>query len=183
MKQVVFLLKSACLAGALALALAGCSKDKKVVPPPYAATTQTWTLGGLTWSDAIQMPDCNTEDFEESDTEPQGRSYRSGGNTYYYYNWAYVNANKKTMCPSPWRVPTEADFTKLYDLDMNAKEATFGEWGMGGHADGSSVKEVGTHGYYWAFPEIYYYCYYYGDDSDVEPLEHFGFRVRCVRDH
>ncbi|MDR1273908.1 MAG: hypothetical protein LBK12_05095 [Odoribacteraceae bacterium] len=182
MKQVVFLLKSTCLAGALAFA--GCSKEEKVVPPPHAATTQTWSLDGKTWSDAIQMPDCNKESFEESETEPQGRSYRSGGKTYYYYNWAYVNANKNTMCPSPWRVPTRQDFERLYNLDMDAhQQATFEEWGLGGYITDGSVHDASSSAYFWSSSaDAYYYCYFYGDHAENLSYPD-GLQVRCVRDH
>jgi hypothetical protein len=68
--------------------------------PPYAASTLIWTFGEQQWSDAIRIPACNkTSSFTDSYTEPQCRSYTSGTNTWYYYNWPYVVANPSTMCP------------------------------------------------------------------------------------
>ena len=85
---------------------------KAAAPPPNAASTTTWTFGAQQWSDAINIPACNKSDFTSSNTTPSCRSFNgtgTNGATYYYYNWAYVNANKATLCPAPWRVPTKTD--------------------------------------------------------------------------
>jgi hypothetical protein len=80
----------------------------------YPSSNQTWTLGDQTWSDAIHCPECNKESFEESNTDPQCRSYTyDDGRIRFYYNWAFVDANKAEMCPTPWRVPTKDDFDAL----------------------------------------------------------------------
>jgi hypothetical protein len=127
MKKHLFLMMMA----AAAIAFAGCSDDDdSAQTPPLAATTQIWTFGDQTWSDAIQMPDCNKETFEESYTAPQGRSYTYGGKTFYYYNWPYVNINKSKMCPSPWRVPTYEDFKTL--RSNITPSALVNAWGFGG---------------------------------------------------
>ncbi|MDR2358676.1 MAG: fibrobacter succinogenes major paralogous domain-containing protein [Prevotellaceae bacterium] len=84
--------------------------------PPHAASTETWTVGKQTWSDAIHMPECNKETFELSLTAPQCRSYTTLLDMkYYYYNWPYVKASAAKLCPSPWRVPSYDDFKKLSD--------------------------------------------------------------------
>jgi hypothetical protein len=81
--------------------------------PPYAASTKTWVIkaDSITqiWSDVIQIPACNKANFKVSNVVPQCRSYKVNMNTYYYYNWAYVNANASKLCPSPWRVPIGRD--------------------------------------------------------------------------
>jgi hypothetical protein len=151
----------------------------------YPASTQTWTFGNLTWSDAIRVPDCNKTAFVESDTEPQCRSYTSGTVTRYYYNWAYVNANAATLCPSPWIVPSHFDFNAL-NVVTNA--ATLGQaWGYGGHADGTNV-HPSAYGFYWSSTSGatgYAYALAYVTGGSITP-EHFtrryyGFEVRCVR--
>jgi uncharacterized protein (TIGR02145 family) len=81
--------------------------------PPHAASTRTWVLGNQTWSDAIQVPECNKDDFEDSTTDPHCRSYTVQDNTYYYYNWTYTDLNAANLCPSPWRIPAEEDFINL----------------------------------------------------------------------
>jgi hypothetical protein len=77
------------------------------------ASTQTWVFGNRTWSDAIQIPECNKTDFANSDTDPQCRSYTYNGHLFYYYNWPYVDVNKNILCPAPWRVPNQSDFSAL----------------------------------------------------------------------
>ena len=74
--------------------------------PPYAASTKTWTFGEQTWSDAIHIPECNKSSFTERYYETQCRSYTQGANTWYYYNWLYVNKHAARLCHSPWRVPS-----------------------------------------------------------------------------
>lgn len=76
--------------------------------PPYAATNNVWAIGPLTWSDVIQVPNCNKEMFEYS-TNPQCCSKTYKGQTYYYYNWYYVKQHAKMLCPAPWRWPTFDD--------------------------------------------------------------------------
>jgi hypothetical protein len=168
---------------AATMVFSGCSKDddESAKTPPYAATTQTWTFGDQTWSDAIQMPDCNKEAFEDSETVSQGRSYTSGGKAYYYYNWAYVNANKNKLCPSPWRVPTALDFGVL--VSYNILSTVADAWGTGGYAIGSSIKDVSSSAYFWS-SEVggHYYYYYLGEYAD-DLTKAAGMQVRCVKDN
>jgi hypothetical protein len=81
--------------------------------PQYAASTKTWTVGSQIWSDVINIPECDHDAFTNSNTDPYCRSYTTNGKKYYYYNWPYVNANNKTLCPSPWRVPSGDDYIAL----------------------------------------------------------------------
>jgi uncharacterized protein (TIGR02145 family) len=90
---------------------------KEIVTPPLAASTKTWVIVGngitQTWSDNINVPACNISSFSNSSTVPQCRSATYNSVLNFYYNWSYVNANKNTMCPSPWRVPTANDLMIL----------------------------------------------------------------------
>jgi hypothetical protein len=89
--------------------------------PAYAASTQTWTFGAspLVWSDYIATGAGGTQvvpiysDDPLSLTDPQYTARTVSEDTWYYYNWAYVNTNKTTICPSPWRVPDRTDFQAL----------------------------------------------------------------------
>jgi uncharacterized protein (TIGR02145 family) len=81
--------------------------------PRYAASTKTWTIGSQTWSDVINIPECDHDAFTNSLTVAYCRSYTTSEKKYYYYNWVYVNANQNTLCPSPWHVPTKDDFMVL----------------------------------------------------------------------
>jgi hypothetical protein len=159
------------------------------VTPPHAASTQTWTLGAQTWSDAIHMPGCNKQDFVIDYTNPQCRSYTSGTNIWYYYNWIYVNANKAAMCPDPWRVPTCDDFTALSSTAASAR--LIDAWGFGGfvrpRTETNAVETTGTYGYYWSSTETSAtnacYLTYSATSLNVGTgfAKELGRQARCVR--
>ncbi|MDR3183801.1 MAG: hypothetical protein LBT49_00125 [Prevotellaceae bacterium] len=99
------------------------------VLPLHFASPATYGFGSYVWSESVRMPDCKDAVFEFSDTEPHCRSYTSGANTYYYYNYAYVVQHGAAMCPAPcWSVPGYAEIYNLY------KSASYGDgyWGRGG---------------------------------------------------
>jgi hypothetical protein len=155
--------------------------------PTYAASTQTWTFTGssLTWSDAIRIPGCNKSSFTSSATNPQCRSYTSGTNTWYYYNWAYVNTNAAALCPAPWHVPTKADFDALAAA-TNA--AGLVAWGYGGYANGGSMDDT-SRAYYWSSTvdpsdtDSAYSLNYYsvGNLYEYAYAKSLGLQVRCVK--
>jgi hypothetical protein len=152
--------------------------------PPYAASTQTWTFGEQQWSDAIRIPACNKTSFMNSFTEPQCRSYTLGTNTWYYYNWPYVVANPSTMCPSPWRLPSQSDFNTLVS---NTNYSTLiSAWGYGGYCTSSgSLYYQGSYAYYWSSTEddsnfAYSLDYYSGSLYVYYNNKYYGFQVRCV---
>jgi hypothetical protein len=153
--------------------------------PPQAASTQTWTFGNQTWSDAIQIPGCNKETFEKSSTDPQCCSYTHEGKTYYYYNWPYVKQHADLLCPLPWRVPTKDDFVELND-NTNAN-TLIAAWGYGGGANGSSMNYVSSNALYWPSTEnssnYAYYLYYLSGNVYPQNYTHkyFGFQIRCVK--
>jgi hypothetical protein len=166
--------------------------------PRYAASTKTWRIGNQTWSDAIQIPACNREYFEDSVDAPQCRSYTDNeGKTYYYYNLSYVEDNEAKLCPSPWRIPTKSDFETLVNNANKTRLIT--AWGYGGRAASSSVLNVDSQANYWsttwehvtdpldflagAVSGIYFLNY----SRDFEnlyvdlTLTTDGFQVRCVK--
>jgi hypothetical protein len=154
--------------------------------PTYAASTQTWTFGSstLTWSDAIQIPGCNKDTYENNGAEPQCRSYTSGTNTWYYYNWPYVNQHAAQLCPSPWRVPTKDDLDVLVGATNGA--TLMSSWGSAGYALGSSIYYVGSYGYYWSSTELatsYAYCMRFDTGNAYTPsaFKDQGYQVRCVQ--
>ena len=152
--------------------------------PPNAASTLTWVFGDQTWSDAIHIPECNKPSFTDSYDESHCRSYMEGGNIRYYYNWAYVNQNAVTLCPTPWHVPTRSDFDALVG---NTNYTTLiNDWGYGGRAAGTAVNAAGSYAFYWSATEfdadkaynLRYFStglgvFYYGKTD--------GFQVRCVK--
>jgi uncharacterized protein (TIGR02145 family) len=159
--------------------------------PPQAASTRTWTFGEQTWSDAIRIPECNNPDFTQDWSNPQCSSHSEDGNTWFYYNWIYVNANKETMCPDPWRVPTQEDFTSLVD-DAQVSAADLGEaWGFGGYEEGSdSPSHTTTVGQYWSLTDengwasyvlVYASVSDYIDGTWSSVNQNSGLQVRCVK--
>jgi hypothetical protein len=182
---------------AATITFAGCDKDNDpanegeqdggnvAAPPLAAASTQTWTFGDQTWSDAILCPDCNKEALEDSYTAPRCRSYTSDGKTRDYYNWAYVDANKEKMCLSPWRVPTKEDFQALRS---NTTYSTLVDaWGYGGYARESSVSGLSTYAHYWSSSENSNntaFILFYSESGTLGVIsenKRYGYQVRCVK--
>jgi uncharacterized protein (TIGR02145 family) len=91
--------------------------DGAIVPPPYARSTQLWTVetgsGALVWSDNIDYPSCTAttqNDATKCMQTPLGKLYGSN----------YAVSNASTLCPSPWRLGTVDDWGQtlcaLYNL-------------------------------------------------------------------
>jgi hypothetical protein len=165
--------------------------------PPHAASTKTWVFGEQTWSDAIQVPECNGKKFPES-KEPQCRSYAEGGKTWYYYNWYYVNRHVERLCPSLWRVPSRADFLTLGE--NSTKGMLEGQWGLGGFImtfghDHHDPSYVGGSNPLWttsSYSEAAAFCASYAVSTTIveakEPIslthntfKDLGMQVRCVK--
>jgi hypothetical protein len=166
------------------------NKTVKVIQAVYslhAASTQTWTFGSstLTWSDVIHIPECNKTTFGISNTEPACRSHTEGANTWYYYNWPYVNANAHTLCPAPWRVPAREDFDALVAVTTTGELSAV--WGYGGLAH-STVYDVSSQADYWSSTEVdtgyAYYLLYRSCNTDLlvySTTKELGHQVRCVK--
>jgi hypothetical protein len=158
----------------------------KQTTPPFAASVKTWVFGEQAWSDAIQIPECNKELFTNSNTMPHCRSYTSGTTTYYYYNWSYLLANETLMCPSPWRVPSEADFKTL--VKNTTYTTLISAWGYGGRAYSSEIRDQEWGAFYWSSTENKYsetracaLCPQRHSAVHDQHLKQGGFQVRCVK--
>jgi uncharacterized protein (TIGR02145 family) len=172
--------------------------------PLYAASSKTWVIGNQTWSDVIQMPDSNDEEFESGDRlTPQSRSYTDSDGTSYYYNWAYVNQKSAELCPEPWRVPTNTDFVTLdmalggsgaNRIDENptwVQEQYVAAWGAtfsGSINSENQVENRGASAHYWSsMPNGSFIAYSMiaSVNGIVYPqLSYYkvnGFSVRCVK--
>jgi hypothetical protein len=154
--------------------------------PPYAASTRTWTFGNQMWSDAIHMPECNKTSFSNSydNNVPQCRSYTSGGNTFYYYNWMYLNQNEVALCPSPWRVPTRDDFRTLINNTDNTDLVS--AWGFSGYAISGSLRKADAHAFFWSatdFRSDQAWRLRYGSRMRTVSTarKYYGFQIRCVK--
>jgi hypothetical protein len=165
------------------------------VLPDHAASNKVWKYGDQVWSDAIHVPACKEATFGNSLTEPHCRSYTASGNTWYYYNWAYVNQNAETLCQNPWRVPDKEDFEALVAA-VNTKAALlYAAWGYGGNADSvnGNISDAGSLiGYWSSTPNVNDNTQAYalvahvswGEEVGVagwgSRAQH-GFQVRCVK--
>lgn len=156
--------------------------------PPDAASNKVWVFGNQTWSDAIHISECNQEGFTISDTDPQCCSYTYENNAYYYYNWLYVITHADKLCPSPWRVPTRADFDKLENITYTNAIRLQYLWGFGGMATDRMVYYVDNDAYYWSSTERTFetaYDLFYTNSGGIipehTPLKFLGYQVRCVK--
>jgi hypothetical protein len=151
-----------------------------VKTPPYAASTKTWVVGNKIWSDAIHIPECKDAGFASVYNVPYCRSYMDGVNTYYYYNWTYVNQNADKLCPPPWRVPTWEDFTSIKDNNTLRDS-----WGYGGYAYGSgAIYYRDSQAHYWSSTDYSSSRAYYFTFSALgiyyRTNKYYGRQVRCV---
>jgi hypothetical protein len=166
-----------------------CNENKKkddhnVAAPPYATSTKTWVFGNQTWSDAIHIPECNKESFELSATEPQCRSYSYESKTYYYYNWAYVQAYAEKLCPTPWHVPTNIELEYMYKNAPNIMVEL--AWGFSGLANGWYLSYRDLFGFIGSMTEKNLYTsYYLGYGNGYKNMngvnKNVGLPIHCVR--
>jgi uncharacterized protein (TIGR02145 family) len=196
---------------AAATIFAACSKDnypQESDAPAHAASDKTWVIesadGSIkqTWSDAIQIPECNKADYDggsEDAPKVDCRNYTLEGKTYYYYSWPYVDTYANRLCPSPWRVPARQDFR---DLDKafggNDNSSLDPEYvahfyvNLWGGTYGGEIESDGTHD----GPSAKYWSSTVADDTNSKAYHlHFypnvlhtsrahkykGFQVRCVK--
>jgi hypothetical protein len=160
--------------------------------PAGAASTQMWCFGTQTWSDRIaatQSSCASAATLSTANPLPaQYKIYNDNGVDHYYYNWTCVNAAQNTLCPWPWRVPSQSDFNALYSFVSGLGSVLFNAWGYGGYATGSSMNDVSSSAYYWSSTEFSgdtnraYLLYYTSGDLTVNDATKSNARqVRCVR--
>ena len=165
-----------------------------VTPPPNAGT-KTYTCGNQKWSEPVRIAECNKTSFTNDNMAAHCRSNNVNRVTIYYYNWRYVAAyGSTTMCPTPWRIPTRADFQTLVQcLGSSPTNGVYfpatAPWGgsLGGYASNNKVYET-YRAYYWTGSRdgSYYNVYFFAvDDPSLDTnssLEmRYGMQVRCVQ--
>jgi uncharacterized protein (TIGR02145 family) len=162
-------------------------------PPPDAVSTQIWVFGTQTWSDRIiaKPSNCASTATLSTAESPPAQYKVNGGRS--YYNWTCVNAAKTTtLCPSPWRVPTQPDFNTLVSAlggnVQSARDALYSAWGYGGYAHGSSTTSESTNAYYWSSTEhstvntsAHLMDYSNANLTVYANGKYHGFQVRCVK--
>jgi hypothetical protein len=129
-----------------------------IVEPPHHPGTTTYTCGAQTWSAPVWIAACDKSSYLDSDTNPACRSYIWNNTKYFFYNWSYVNANKGSMCQTPWHVPTYNEFmtlrTCLGTTDLEGKyfpeNSTWGGSLSGRYTAALGHQSGGQAGIYWA---------------------------------
>ncbi|MDR0581557.1 MAG: fibrobacter succinogenes major paralogous domain-containing protein [Prevotellaceae bacterium] len=157
--------------------------------PPYSIGN-TWSCDSQIWSGALRNPaSCPQQSSLSADEQPPAQYYDRGSSYGYYYNWTCVYENATTLCPSPWRVPTDNDLSTLvscaeknHSLDGSL---WLGAWGPTGYVATSEFVESPT-GHVWsqtAEPPPYAVCLLYDTNGVgiVADYRAVGFPVRCVR--
>ena len=149
-----------------------------VPPPPYAASTQTWTFGDspLVWSDRINYTDCPKEKPNNWYTDPHCSCYSGTSGTYCLYGWACAVLFQDIMCPSPWRLPVKADFEAL--LSVAGEDEVYSAW--------PKVINYDQDAYYWSTTKWDNYDNFaWALLSDTTRLLYYGIEtqmsVRCVK--
>ncbi|MCL2097999.1 MAG: Ig-like domain-containing protein [Bacteroidales bacterium] len=169
------------------------------------ASTQTWTVGSQTWSDAVQATNCNSKTTYNGGTlgDYNADCRSNPGYSGNFFSWGAVVRYRKQLCPDGWRVPSNADFAALdlalggtgatrYDVTVRDKYLNATIWGgeYGGAclaADGTPADQ-NTHGNYWSvneFNQSTAYMLVYTLDGYVLPMnvtqKGIGVTLRCVR--
>jgi uncharacterized protein (TIGR02145 family) len=173
------------------------------IPPtlPDDAGTGLWVYGSQIWSGTLRNPaGCLSASSLSNSQPPTDAQYRDYSTSYgYYYNWTCVNTYDSTLCPSPWRVPTQSDVQTLVSCltsgaTLNLNNAWLNNaWGLSGNAHNNYISNVGSIGFYWSSTKVdntRAYSLYHGFNStlnsyflNVGPnFMSLGFPVRCVRD-
>jgi uncharacterized protein (TIGR02145 family) len=169
------------------------------------ASTNTWPVGSLIWSDVVQTDSCrNKTTFNGGSNQPFLSDCRSNpGYPGDLFSWCAAVKFRDTLCPAPWRLPTRQDFIDLdRALGGNGNNGQINstllgryvsEWGatFGGYRSPTNqLINQGTRALYWARTEFnktrgYYLMLSSDNDNRVSPQETidkgFGLSVRCVR--
>jgi hypothetical protein len=153
-----------------------------VLPP------DTWVFGSQSYSIALRYPvaGCTSTATLSFDNPPPAQ-YKDNGDSYgYYYNWSCVSYTANALCPEPWHVPTQAEFSNLV-LHVNQNFSTLIEaWGLPGYAWRDQVESERLACYLWSASPTDELAASYLYVSNSEMYENayvyaFGFNVRCVR--
>jgi uncharacterized protein (TIGR02145 family) len=148
-----------------------------------------WVCGAQTWSGALRVSaGCTSVTTLSTDRESASAQFKDAGTTYgYYYNHICIDSMNKDLCPDPWRVPTNEDYTTLIACAGGKSGAVLSAaWGLAGYAHAAVVYEANTRGFLWA--NDYYdaknsYRLMYDEESQVMDYVSalYGVNVRCVK--
>jgi hypothetical protein len=155
-----------------------------LISPICAASTQTWTLASLTWSDRIvATPSGCTVTTSVPNDVPSPAQYVVRNNNYYYTSTCmFISQN--TLCPKPWRMPVYSDLVQLID-EVNPG-TLYSLWGVVGYIHGSGMPYP-HHEEIWSItpvPDVTGGYYYMHRGSDFAVTGTYvgprAYIVRCV---
>jgi hypothetical protein len=168
--------------------------DGSIVPPTHARSKQLWPVvtgsGTLVWSDNIIISSCPVSTAVSS-----GSCLQNQYSTLYGCN--YVQTNKSTLCNSPWRVPTPADWeatvvplfgfvcvdhTMVRDASIVPVMNDFVNVWHGGLGADNDEMSYGTGAYYWTLNATAWDIYVVSNGFVCRAGygNHRQFGVRCV---
>jgi hypothetical protein len=146
--------------------------------PPTAASSQTWSYGGLIWSDVVTaIPSACT--LVTTMTTAQTRTYAKFGDVI-YYNWYCFIASTVEICPDPWRTPTRDDIALLENATRTCEMNNV--WPHHGRAEDSRNTYL-NYVYFWS-STMGNNCTYVFDSCTYNScwsLYLWGLPARCVR--
>lgn len=99
--------------------LTGTPEWGETLGEPYFASDQTWDLGGVVWSDAVEITGGETKltyDGGNHNTGGYKSDFRHNPDSNYkgdFFSWCAVVRHQEVLCPDEWRVPTVDDFVAL----------------------------------------------------------------------
>jgi hypothetical protein len=155
-------------------------------PPPDAASTQTWYLASLIWSDRIvaRPSGCTATSRVPNDVPSPALYVERNGHTFYTSTCMFISQH--TLCPYPWRMPTNADQLSLAAIATGSTLANI--WGLHGFFDNSAGVVI-NNGHLWSCTPVpgvtgaYYYMHWYADRvlTQADYVGARGYEVRCVK--
>ncbi len=140
-----------------------------------------------------------TAEWSAAGTDGRYCTAGSGGDGYFYNNYAAINANN--ICPTGWRVATQSDFTTLTgyvpdgasikdDINWNGTNSCGWTGRAGGYRAGSGTYYDAQHGFWWTTTNAGggYYVDFRLYDNDSFQINTFGSDVkrgqyvRCIKE-
>jgi hypothetical protein len=154
-------------------------------PPTYAVSAQTWSIGGLTWSDRIVATPSNCTKPTTLTGSGSPAEYMVFSNRY-YYTWRCAVNNANLFCPTAygWRLPTSSDWQTL--IPNTTASWLTANWGLGGAVNTNYVSGGDAGVLYWASTasttDRAYRIQWKPDSIDFKTTgAQVAFQVRCVK--
>jgi uncharacterized protein (TIGR02145 family) len=183
-----------------AITYQGCNTTNIALGTVGFTASTTYSANGLTLSSPVTVTYCNNRSYSSFNGGSSGAYKADCAKNYYntasgnWFSWCMVKQYAHTLCPSPWRVPTQEDFCKI----VNGNESSCGKksgtyngyigFAFNGLTENSTCYYGGDHGYWWTTTDystdkgIYMAI----DVTDTYPSgtmfsKLYGFALRCVR--